>query len=204
VEETLSRRERKKLETRQALLEAALSLAREKGYDQTTVEEITERADVAKGTFFNYFPSKETLLGELTVWKVGQLRSALDVGQGAPASPVARIKLLIRLLHEQVIDDMRLARRALATRLSVPPPSPQRAKHQIFGLFVELVHEAQAAGEIRADVDVELVSDLLHMAYFRRMVACHRDDGYPSLPYDFEHVIDLLMDGLAGPNWRRL
>lgn len=39
---------------------AALSLFRGKGYDATTVEEITERADVAKGIFFNYLPSIHT------------------------------------------------------------------------------------------------------------------------------------------------
>ena len=69
MEHALSRRERKKQETRQGLLEAALALFRERGYDETTIEEITDRADVAKGTFFNYFPSKEALLSELTVWQ---------------------------------------------------------------------------------------------------------------------------------------
>ena len=42
MEATLSRRERKKLETRQALLEAALTLFRDQGFDDTTIKEITE------------------------------------------------------------------------------------------------------------------------------------------------------------------
>jgi len=49
-----------------------------KRYEETTVEEITERADVAKGTFFNYFPSKEALLGELSVWGAERIRAALE------------------------------------------------------------------------------------------------------------------------------
>lgn len=203
MESVLTRRERKKLETRHALLEAARTLFRDKGYDETTIEEITERADVAKGTFFNYFPSKEALLGELAVWQVEQVRAALDVSQGAPASAVARIKLMMRLVHEQMAQDMRLARRALATRMSAPPPPPHRAKHQLFGLLVELVREAQSCGEIRPDADVELISDLLHVVFFRRVVACHRDDGNRATAHDFEQAIDLWMDGLAGPNWRR-
>lgn len=203
VDSTLSRRERKKLETRQGLLEAALALFREKGYSATTVEEITGRADVAKGTFFNYFASKEALLDELAVWRIGQLRTALDVSLGAPASPVARIKLLMRLSHEQTIHDLRLLRRTFATRLSHPPPPPHRAKHQLFGLLVDLVGEAQACGEIRADVDAELVSDLLFVAYFRRMVACCDDDSHPLPVSHFEQVIDLLLDGLGGPGLAR-
>ncbi len=203
MEQVLSRRERKKLETRQGLLEAALVLFREKGYDETTVEEITEQADVAKGTFFNYFPSKEALLGELAVWQIEQLRAALDVSRGAPEGPVARIKLLMRLVHEQFTDDVHLVRRAFATRLSTPPPPPHRAKHQLFGLLSDLVREAQACGEIRSDVEADLVSDLLHMSYFRRMVACRSDGGQPPSADQFEQIIDLLMDGLAGPSWRR-
>lgn len=197
-----SRRERKKTETRQGLLRAALDLFREKGYSATTVEEITARADVAKGTFFNYFPSKEALLGELAVWRIEQLRAALDVTAGAPASPVARIKLLMRLVHEQAAPDMRLARKAFATRLSHPPPPPQRAKHELAGLIAELVAEGQVCGEIRPDVEVGLVSDLLSVTYFRRMVAFCCDDGELPLVDHVDKVIDLLMGGLAGPTWR--
>lgn len=202
VEQTLSRRERKKLETREALLEAALALFREQGYDETTVEQITERADVAKGTFFNYFHSKEELLAESAAWRIGQLRAALEVSLGAPTSPVARIKLLMRLMYEQATQDAWLGQRAFAAHLNSPPPLPHQAKRQLFGLFTDLVREAQACGEIRPDVDIKLVSDLLHLFFFRQMRVCAHNDA--PLPADhWECAIDLLMDGLAGPNWRR-
>jgi AcrR family transcriptional regulator len=54
-------RERKKLQTRRAILDAAVRLFEEKGYEQTTVSEIAAAADVATKTVFNYFPSKEDL-----------------------------------------------------------------------------------------------------------------------------------------------
>ena len=55
----IGRRERKKQATRQAIHEAAFVLAEEHGLGALTVEAITERADVAPRTFFNYFASKE-------------------------------------------------------------------------------------------------------------------------------------------------
>jgi len=58
----VGRRERKKLATRQALLDAALRLGLEHGVDGVTVEDICEAADVSSRTFFNYFPSKESAL----------------------------------------------------------------------------------------------------------------------------------------------
>jgi len=187
------------LETRRALLTAALALFREKGYDATTVEEITGRADVAKGTFFNYFPSKEALLGELTTWQLAQLREAVDVERGAPPSPVARIRLLMRLLRERMLHDWRLYQRAFALRWSRPTPH-HRARHQVSGLLTDLVREAQAVGEIRADVEAELAGDLILMAHVRRLaISIHGGEEPP--PDDDEQVLDLLMTGLAGPTW---
>jgi len=56
------RRERRSAETRERLFRASLDLFARKGFTETKVEDITEAADVGKGTFFNYFPSKDHIL----------------------------------------------------------------------------------------------------------------------------------------------
>ena len=170
--------------------------------DEISVREICAQLEISEATFFNYFPSKEALLSELAVWQFTQLRQALDVNQGAPSSPVGRIKFLMQLLHEQTFSDWHLLQRAFATRLGKPPLPQHQAKRRLSGLLSDLVKEAQTCGEIRADVEAELVSDLVLIAHIRRLSVCFRETGALPPPDDSEQVIDLLMDGLAGPNWR--
>ena len=62
IEKILSRRDRKKKKTQEALEATAWRLFQRKGYDQTTIEDITEAVDVSTRTFFRYFDSKEAVL----------------------------------------------------------------------------------------------------------------------------------------------
>ncbi len=60
-----SRSEKRTLATRRKLLNAARAVFSEKGFDLARIDDITERADVGKGTFYNYYQKKEDLIAEL-------------------------------------------------------------------------------------------------------------------------------------------
>src|ERR1700704_4093683 len=71
------RRQRRSAELRERLFRAALELFGEKGFAETTVEDITDAADVGKGTFFNYFPSKDHILLAFGEMQLAKLENAI-------------------------------------------------------------------------------------------------------------------------------
>ena len=93
------RRERKKLQTRDALEAAALRLFAEKGYDDTTVEEIAEAADVAVRTFFRYFQSKQHVLFGDVAQRHHRAPADALAAQPAALNPVDAVGAALALLE---------------------------------------------------------------------------------------------------------
>jgi AcrR family transcriptional regulator len=222
----MSRRERKKRETRQRLLECAWQLFLKQGYDETTVEEITEAADVAKGTFFNYFATKEVLLDELALWRLELLGQRVRASEAAPESVVARIKRTLVAIADELFPEGDLPRHLLLARISAP--IKHESAHRLGSMVRELVSQGQESAEIRADVDADLVARLLMIGVFYHFMHAHPEDTHrgraasrdaaaherpiediqdraqyvQDLEEKLIESVDTLMSGLGGPQWR--
>lgn len=81
-----SRQQRRTDATRQKLLDAARSVFAERGLDLTRIDEITERADVGKGTFYYHFKSKDQLIREMIKTLLAELCQAIDERCGDTSS----------------------------------------------------------------------------------------------------------------------
>lgn len=94
----LDRRSRKRLATRQAISDAATRLFHERGFDQVTVDEIAEAADVGRMTVFNHFPHKEDMFFDLDEFGREDLLRALQLRDPS----VTPIETLRRFGHRAV------------------------------------------------------------------------------------------------------
>lgn len=97
-------------ERRDEILTAAYALFGEQGYDQTTVQEITDKVGVAKGTFYLYFKSKEDLLNQLAVWGSAQLLKTLQEQLPNIHGALSKLRWMYRTAVASKMDDLTLMR----------------------------------------------------------------------------------------------
>jgi AcrR family transcriptional regulator len=106
----MGRRERKAAETRLRLFRCALQLFAERGFPNVTIEHITEAADVGKGTFFNYFKTKEHVLGVMAEIQLGKFHQALDQARAGQSSIQSILRELLQSVAEEPGRSPKLAR----------------------------------------------------------------------------------------------
>ncbi|MFI0417908.1 TetR/AcrR family transcriptional regulator [Spongiactinospora sp. 9N601] len=173
--ESTGLRERKKQRTRQALVEAAVRLFAEKGYEAVTVAEIAEAADVSTRTFFLHFPAKEDVL-----FANADVRIDLALQAVAERGSTDRLAdVLVRAMEHMIADtwesDLSSGLAALRARLAGSAPVLQarllqrymaaqtelaRALHQAYPAEVDEVAAAALVGAAIGAVSAATMASL--------------------------------------------
>lgn len=148
-----TRRERRRAETRERIIRHALRLFAERGVMGTTVEDITNAADVGKGTFFNYFPSKEHILSCLCQMQMGKIRGFVARAMNS-AEPMDEVLYRLALtITEEFQDSPGLVQGVLCP--SISSESMRKKMAEDFEgdrrMLAELMAARQKRGEVRED-----------------------------------------------------
>ncbi|MDX2078894.1 MAG: TetR/AcrR family transcriptional regulator [bacterium] len=99
--EELSRYQRRKQRTRQALKEVATRLLIEKGYEAITIQDITDELDLARATFYVHFKDKDDIIWSLLQDHFMMLTAKLSAELPVPSETRHRQKLLMLFEHAQ-------------------------------------------------------------------------------------------------------
>jgi AcrR family transcriptional regulator len=198
---SLSLRERKKLARKERIEEAALKLFRKRGFEHTTVEEIAAAADVGKGTFFNYFPTKEAVLLAISDRQMARLQALLD-DERANAQTDVRTRLLTLfdvLAHGiEAEENPELVRLTVFEVMKHPEtlerdPNRMRLRDAVHAL----IEEGQTAKQIRADVEALLIAQAIEGVYFQQIFEwCAAPNAFELGPR-LRKAITLLLEGVA-------
>ena len=162
-----SRRERHRAATRESLFRAALRLFAERGYLETTVEDITDAADVGKGTFFNYFPTKEHVLATFGDERVAVIERAAEEARRTKGPVLPVIKNLATYLAGLSAESPELLRSIYAANASCAPVRAEMQKriHAARRLMTEMFTIAQERGEIRAELSPKDLARLTQLVF---------------------------------------
>ena len=191
------KREQGKYERRERLYEAALALFRSQGYEATTVDQITRQAGLAKGTFFNYFPTKDAVLRYMGVREVGRL-SATSLHTNGTNSSIGKLKRLMGTLATSLENDRELVSLIFRRGITVSELMVGDAG----GLSLQptatlLIRQAQRQGEINADLDPDALAAALDALYLQQLIRwCESGKPYP-LSERLTGIVDLLLRGIT-------
>ena len=160
-------REAKKLRQRKEIVEKALELFRERGYDQTRVSDITERAGISDATFFNYFPSKDLVLDELALAQVELFSETLRYQLGLDGKSVPdRIRETMKVAAVAIAAD-REFQNVLYTRSNLFHSSGalKERTHEMYRLLAKLFEVGHQREEIRPDANPMQLAEMLIATY---------------------------------------
>ncbi|MFK0154700.1 TetR/AcrR family transcriptional regulator [Streptomyces sp. NPDC090493] len=193
------RRERRRQEIRTAILNAALELFADQGYATTSVDQIAERADLARRTVFNHFPRKRDMLEVWANERRELVAARLDQDAARQASARRQLELQMEVLAEANEQDPRMAHVISLGWLSelgtFESPFP------IFETFRESVQAGQECGDFSRAASPETVAELLCACYsdtlHRWLQAQQHTDTPFALGPALRAKLDLILDGLA-------
>jgi AcrR family transcriptional regulator len=190
-------RTRPREELRERIYEAAIAAFRERGYRHATVDEITGRAGVAKGTFFNFFPAKADALiayywrldAEVAPW-----RKALDAAD--PLMSLARYARKVErlfLCEGSLVLDL-INETVGSGSLRRTDEESGRSDAQDFAAFFT---RCKAAKTMRRDLDAEGAASLLSDVWSGSIRLWLESDRKTSLAKIFQSRMEILFKGLG-------
>src|SRR5271170_5108173 len=192
------RRARRSAATRESLFRAALDLFALRGFAETTVEDITEAADVGKGTFFNYFPSKDHLLVAFSDMQIAKLQAAVDrVLQSDEPMPSFLRTLGLNMTAEPARNPSIVRALLQANLSSTPVREIMRENHtRSHALLTRLIQIGQDRREIRTDLPPGEIAHVFRQTIFGTLLmwSVYADS---SLAERIHAAYDLLWNGLA-------
>jgi AcrR family transcriptional regulator len=181
--------------SRRAILEAALTLVGEVGYERLTIEGIAGRAKVGKQTIYRWWPSKAAVLLDAFTAKA----DAGDFGGSLPDSGdlAGDLKFSLRATVDEFSDpDFQAPYRALAVAAANDAVVGEQFISRLLEpgnrVYVDRLRSAQEAGDIAAGVDLRVAVDLLLGPFTNRWLIRSGE-----LTYEFvDTLVDMVINGL--------
>jgi AcrR family transcriptional regulator len=165
AEAPVGRREKRKQEIRTRIEEAAYRLFREQGIEETSIEQICVQADVARRTFYGYFPNKHSLLGGLGISRLyDQSEPMLRQLMANHRTTRARLEAMIDYIESNFAGYDDVDRQLILLAPSTFAEDTERQREigdSAMASFIRLITAGVAVGDVRTDFSPEILAAMV-------------------------------------------
>ncbi|HEY3798619.1 MAG TPA: TetR/AcrR family transcriptional regulator [Caulobacteraceae bacterium] len=187
--------------TRRRVLDAAHALFEDVGYEAATIRSIAKRAGVSVGSVFSSFTSKAHVLSEVMQERLSDLYA--DLASAAPhlkGSTADRCRSLFAVHYAFEYRRLRLFLAYVSAAFDWAAGEGGRAfgaNPHLRGMVRDCLESGVANGDVRPDVDIDLVVDMLIGAYAWNYRLATVADATPAQLIDlFDRQVDVIFQGL--------
>lgn len=181
------------------IYDCAKELFSKKGFKDTNISEITKKAGMAVGTFYNYYPSKEKLFMDIFLEENATLKKnclqSLDLSQ----NPLIIVRQMLALNMEGINANPILKEwynKSVFAKIEqvYREENGIEATDFLYDTFLELVKQWQSQGKMRSDIDSKMIM-MIFAAIIH--VDTHKEEiGLEYFPQLLEHMTELIMKSL--------
>jgi AcrR family transcriptional regulator len=199
----MSLREKKKIETKNNIFEVAGRLFKEKGFESTSIDEITEEAGIGKGTFFNYFPTKEALLVYFGEQRDEIIYSLIGNELATGCSTRDKIKNVLAFLAENYEKDKELTKLLVFEYIKyirftdLKSDEDKKRRYRLIKIISDLLEEGVREGDVRSTIDVKKTTEILTAIYLFSLMAWLKPESDYSFAMDISEKIDMVFKGIG-------
>ncbi len=194
----MSIREAKKKKNKQAILEAAISLFSENGYENTSIENIAKVAGVGKGTVYSYFQTKKDIIKGFCEYELEKIHHELVIRSNQD-TPVLEQMLTIYMTEFNHVTQNREFGRIFMRESVFPSDSDVHDNSQIddkyFQLLFPILERGQERGELRKDIELLHITAHFYSLYILIMSAWYTgrittEEVEPAMGLLFSQVLE--------------
>ena len=191
------RRKRKMEQSQQHISQIGWEMFELHGYEQVTMEAISNASDVAKATLYKYFPCKEALLEYRFRSEMSARKDEIQAGLFQHNTLRARLAYLFQVEADYLQNKRHYLGALLSYRMRTTSIDQNpAARSQFFRALIMIISEAQTKGEIKAIPSAEVLATYLNFLRSADLFywISHLDSSLPELHHK---MLDLFLHGAA-------
>jgi AcrR family transcriptional regulator len=193
----LTRRQQRKLEMRSNIINTAVELFLSQGFEETTMEQISKEASIAKRTLYNHFPNKEAIIYEYMQQSIeGNYNEILNTIVKQPDT-YTRLKFFMMEIHKWNEKNKEVLQMHTSYRLNHLLSFESKENHRSLfdSTLLEIIKPGTESGELRTDISVESLVKYFKALYSSYFIEWLLSDN-ESTTYDTEEIIQVFLYGV--------